>query len=604
MNTEIEPSTLSEIVDSHRSGELTPSQTIARTYARVRAYNDPALFITLRDESDARAEATLLHEKDAGDLPLYGVPVAIKDNIDVAGLPTTAACPAFAYEPKRDATVVARLRAAGAIVIGKTNLDQFATGLVGTRSPYGVPRNPLRDDLIPGGSSSGSAAAVAAGIVPVSLGTDTAGSGRVPAMLNNIVGLKPSLGLVSNAGIVPACRTLDCVSILSLTVADAWNVLRVVAGFDPSDPFSRNISIESPHASFRGVRLGVLSAKDRDFFGDTGTAQGYEIALARAQGLGAVLVDFDFAPFAEAARLLYEGPWVAERWSVIEELARREPDPIHPITRAIIEPGASLSAVETFRAFYRLAELRAKVQPIWRDIDALLLPTTPCVYDRMQVEADNIRLNSRLGTYTNFVNLLDLCGLAVPAVITAERKPYGVTFLAPSGRDGFLAGLGHAFEAASRLPLGAGRTFNRSQVLPAEPAAKGMGFIEVALFGAHMRGLPLNRDVVALGGTYLRTIDTAACYRCFLLPGAVPRPGVLRVDKGGAALEAEIWAMPPEGFGRFVASIPPPLGFGTINLADGSQVKGFLVEAAATAGARDISHFGGWRAFLAESAAA
>jgi allophanate hydrolase len=602
MTIDIEPVTLPEILDSHRSGASAPGQTIARTYARIRAYSDPALFITLRDEKDALAEAAALNGRNAHDLPLYGVPVAVKDNIDVAGLPTTAGCPAFAYHPKQDATVVARLRAAGAIVIGKTNLDQFATGLVGTRSPYGVPRNALRDDLIPGGSSSGSAAAVAAGLVPISLGTDTAGSGRVPAMLNNIVGLKPSLGLVSTAGLVPACRTLDCVSIFSLTVADAWSVLSVVAGFDPGDPFSRTIPLAAPEHSLSGAQIGILAPRDRDFFGDRETAQAYEIALARARDLGAVLTEFDFAPFAATARLLYEGPWVAERWSVIEDLARRDPDAIHPITRAIIEPGASLTAVETFRAFYRLAELRGRVQPLWSGIDALLLPTAPSVYECTEVAADNVRLNSRLGTYTNFVNLLDLCGLAIPALITADRKPYGVTFLAPSGRDGFLAGLAQAFEAASRLPLGAGRTPGAPSAL--RPPLLHPDMIEFALFGAHMRGLPLNRDVVALGGKFVRTVETIASYRCFLLPGVVPRPGVLRVDKSGTSIAAEIWAMPPDGFGRFVASIPPPLGFGTVTLSDGSQVKGFLVEAAATSGARDISHFGGWRAYLAESAAA
>jgi allophanate hydrolase len=603
MTIAIEPLTLAEILDWHRSGALTPRQTIARTYQRIRAYNDPALFITLRDEEDALAEAASLERNSARDLPLYGIPIAVKDNIDVAGMPTTAACPAFAYDAKQDATVIARLRAAGAIVIGKTNLDQFATGLVGTRSPYGVPRNALRDDLIPGGSSSGSAAAVAAGLVPLSLGTDTAGSGRVPAMFNNIVGLKPSLGLVSNAGVVPACRTLDCVSIFSLTVEDSWTVLRVIAGHDARDPFSRNIPLGTLEGSFNDARLGIPAAKDRDFFGDDDAAQAYDIALARARDLGAVLTEFDFAPFGETARLLYEGPWVAERWSVIEELARRDPDAIHPITRAIIAPGASRSAVETFRAFYRLEELRAQIRPLWSDLDALLLPTAPCLYTLAEVEADNVRLNSRLGTYTNFVNLLDLCGLTVPTLITADRKAYGVTFLAPSGRDGFLASLAHTHEAASRLPLGAGRTAPaRPSTLP--PAPRDANRIEVALFGAHMRGLPLNRDVVALGGKFVRPAETAATYRCFLLAGAIPRPGVLRVDKGGASIEAEIWAMPPDGFGRFVASIPPPLGFGTVILSDGSEVKGFLVEATATAGARDISHFGGWRAFLTESAAA
>lgn len=595
--------TLSEILEAHRSG-ATPADTIARTYQRIRAYADPALFITLRDEQDALAEAAALGER-ARDLPLYGVPVVVKDNIDVAGLPTTAGCPAFAYAPKQDATAVARLRAAGAIVIGKTNLDQFATGLVGTRSPYGVPRNALRHDLIPGGSSSGSTTAVAAGLVPISLGTDTAGSGRVPAMLNNIVGLKPSLGLVSSAGVVPACRTLDCVSIFSLTVEDAWTVLRVIVGFDPQDSFSRDIPLDAPRASLSGARVGILAAKDREFFGDEGAAAGYEAALVRARELGAELIEFDYTPFAETARLLYEGPWVAERWSVIENLARREPDAIYPITRSIIERGAAHSAVETFRAFYRLAELRAQVRPVWTGIDALLLPTAPRVYALAEVEADNVRLNSRLGTYTNFVNLLDLCAVAVPSALSADRKPFGVTFVAPCSRDGYIAGLAQAFEATSHLPLGASETRRSApRELAADAQPQPSDFIEVALFGAHMRGLPLNRDIVRLGGKFMRTIKTAPTYRCFLLPGAIARPGVLRVDKEGAAIEAEIWSMPPDAFGRLVASIPPPLGFGTILLADGSQVNGFLVEAIATIGARDITHFGGWRGFLAGNAAA
>jgi allophanate hydrolase len=597
------PITLTQILDAHRSGAA-PADTIARTYERIRAYHDPALFITLRDEQDAIAEAATLGER-ARDLPLYGVPVVVKDNIDVAGIPTTAGCPAFAYAPKQDATVVARLRAAGAVVIGKTNLDQFATGLVGTRSPYGVPRNPLRADLIPGGSSSGSATAVAAGLVPVSLGTDTAGSGRVPAMLNNIVGLKPSLGLVSTAGVVPACRTLDCVSIFSLTVEDAWTVLRVIAGFDPQDPFSRDIPLESPRASLSGARLGILADKDCAFFSDEDAAAAYEAALVRARKLGADLVEFDYTAFAATARLLYEGPWIAERFAVIEDLTRREPDSIHPVTRSIIEPGGSRSAVETFRAFYRLAELRAQVRPLWTALDALLLPTAPRVYTLAEVEVDNVRLNSRLGTHTNFVNLLDLCAIAVPSALGADRKPFGVSFVAPGGRDGYVAGLAEAFEAASHLPLGAGDELRSvREALRADAQPQPSDFIDVALFGAHMRGLPLNRDIVRLGGRFVRTIKTAPTYRCFLLPGAIARPGVLRVDKDGAAIEAEIWSMPPDAFGRLVASIPPPLGFGTILLADNSQVNGFLVEAIATVGARDITHFGGWRGFLAENAAA
>jgi allophanate hydrolase len=598
--------TVAAIVEAHRSGAASPEATIARTYARIRAHDDPAIFIALREEADALAEAKALAaertaDRTLADRPLFGVPVAVKDNIDVAGLPTTAACPAFAYTPKADATCVARLKRAGAIVIGKTNLDQFATGLVGVRTPYGIARNLFDPALIPGGSSSGSAIAVAAGLVPLALGTDTAGSGRVPAGLGNIVGLKPSLGLVSTAGVVPACRTLDCVSLLALTVDDAFAALAAIAGPDAADPYSRPRRLGAPGALPRGLRLGVPMPGQRLFFGDQAAAAAYDAALARLQRLGAVLVDFDIEPFYQAARLLYEGPWVAERYLATRALIASAPQAMHPVTRQIILAGTHRSAADTFAAFYELEELRRVRDHVFRSIDAMALPTVPTVYTVEQVLADPIALNSRLGTYTNFVNLLDLCALAVPAAMRADGTPFGVTLIAPAGCDAALASIGRAFHADTALPLGA--TGEAQPPLAALAPRAADGEIAFAVVGAHLSGMPLNRELTASGARFLEESATAADYRLFLLPGAPAKPGLLRVEGGGAAIAVEIWAMPADAFGRFVARVPPPLAIGTLTLADGRNVKGFLVEAAATAGARDISAFGGWRAFMAQAKA-
>src|SRR5262245_37239328 len=403
------------MVAAHRRSITTPRETVARSLVRLRVYDDRALFITLRDEAALFEEADRLAEQDGRDLPLYGVPVAVKDNIDVAGLPTTAACPAFAYTPKRDATVVARLRQAGAIVIGKTNLDQFATGLVGVRSPYGTPRNPFNAKLIPGGSSSGSAVAVAAGIVPLALGTDTAGSGRVPAGMTNIVGIKPSLGLLPTTGVVPACRSLDCVSVFALTTDDAFTALAAMAGPDEADPFARALPLGAIGEPGQVVRIGVPQPSERIFFGDRRAEAAFAAALARVAELGATIVEVDLTPFLDTARLLYDGPWLAERYAAVGEFITRHPQEIYPVTRDIILRGAGISAVDTFRAFYRLAELRAAVHTTMAEIDVLMVPTIPAAYTIDEVEADPIGLNSRLGTYTNFVNLLDLAGVAAPA---------------------------------------------------------------------------------------------------------------------------------------------------------------------------------------------
>jgi allophanate hydrolase len=461
--------TVAEIAQAYRTGAATPVGIVARSYARLSALADPAVFISLRDEKDALAEALALAANGDRDLPLYGIPVAIKDNIDVLGLRTTAACPDFAYYPAADAAAVARLRQAGAIVIGKTNLDQFATGLVGVRSPYGVPRNPLDAKLIPGGSSSGSAVAVAAGIVPAALGTDTAGSGRIPALFNNIVGLKPSLGLVSTTGVVPACRTLDCVSVLAHTTDDCWSVLTVIAGFDPEDPYSRRRQLHAPGRPLSGspgapsaVRLGAPPPDQRIFFGDPRAAADYAQALDRLARLGAQIVEVDMTPFYDTARQLYEGPWLAERYAAIRDFITASPQALHPVTRDIILAGAKPSAADAFAAFYQLEHTRRIAGRTFAEVDALALPTAPALCTVEQVLADPVALNARLGTYTNFVNLLDMCGLAVPAALHDSGPsgdggvtPFGITLLAPGGNDGLLAAIGRQFHADAAVPTGA-----------------------------------------------------------------------------------------------------------------------------------------------------
>jgi allophanate hydrolase len=447
--------TVVEILNAYRAGATKPADMVARSYARLRAHDDPAMFIALRDEKDVTLEAEALERDGNKTLPLYGIPVAVKDNIDAAGLPTTTACPAYSYRPHRDATAVAKLKAAGALVIGKTNLDQFATGLVGVRSPYGVPRNLFDPKLIPGGSSSGSGVAVGAGIVPLALGTDTAGSGRVPAAYNNIVGLKPTRGLVSCAGVVPACRTLDCVSVFALTVDDAMAALNVMAGTDDADPYSHPREIRTPELGPGGGKLGVPMPGQRLFFGDKSYEAAYVAALSQLTKLGAKIIEIDIEPFYAAARLLYEGPWVAERYLVAKAVIASAPEAVHPVTRQIILAGAHGTSAEAFEAFYQLEVLKRVRDHIFHGIDALVLPTTPTIYSVEQVLADPIHLNSRLGTYTNFVNLLDLCGLAVPASIGADGRPFGITFLGPAGDDAVLAAMGAEFHRAAALPYGA-----------------------------------------------------------------------------------------------------------------------------------------------------
>ncbi len=587
---------IDELHAAYRTG-LSPECLIEEVFDAIDAAADPGIFITLVKPAEARKAARALGPFDPVGKPLWGVPFAVKDNIDVEGMPTTAGCPDFAAVAKSTATVVQRLIDAGALLIGKTNLDQFATGLVGVRTPYPVPRNAIDPELVPGGSSSGSAVAVARGLVSFALGTDTAGSGRVPAVLNNIVGLKPSLGAISTCGVVPACRTLDCVSIFALTSRDAWCAYASAAAFDPIDPYSRTMPIGTP-ALPPALRIGVPDKSSLEFFEDKDAAGAWAAALEDLASLHFSTTRIDLAPFRATAELLYAGPWVAERYQAIRTFIEDTPHALDPVTRKIISGATDYSAADAFAGMYRLAELKRATAGIWNDIDVLAVPTIPTVYTLGDLDADPITPNSRLGTYTNFVNLLDLCALAVPGRFRKDGRPAGVTLIAPAGRDALLNGLGARLHECAGVDLGA-----TSHAIPvAEAGGTGVppGWIEIVLVGAHMSGLPLNHEVSALGGTFVRSARTAARYCLFALPGGPPRrPGMLRVSDGdGHRIEVEVWALPAEGFGRFVSAIPPPLCIGTVQLEDGTQPKGFLVEAQATEGAENISGHGGWRRYL------
>ncbi len=592
--------TIAALHEAYAAG-LAPGEVLTDLYRRLATVSDPGIFITLLPEDAAHAAARTLGDFDPGTKPLWGVPFAVKDNIDVAGLPTTAACPGFAYTPAETAFAVERLLDAGAILIGKTNLDQFATGLVGVRTPYPVPKNVFNPVYVPGGSSSGSALAVAHGLVTFALGTDTAGSGRVPAALNNIIGLKPSLGTVSSRGVVPACRTLDTISVFAGTVADAEAVYRFMAGHDPEDPWSRIGPVSMPSGGLPpGVRVGVPDASSRRFGGDRLSEAAFDASLG---DLAALIVEkpreVDMGPVFEVAALLYGGPWVAERYQAIRALIETTPELLHPITRQIIGGATAFSAADAFEGFYRLAELRRHAQAIWNSIDVLAVPTYPRPRTIADIAADPIGPNSELGIYTNFVNLLDLCALAVPGRFRADGLPSGITLIGPHGHDGLLAALGARLHAAGGANIGKSAvpvTASSDEIA----CAAAPGEIELVVVGAHLSGMPLNRELTSRNARFLRAVPTLPEYRLFALPGGPPfRPGLMRVAPGeGTAIVTEVWAISHEGFGSFVAGIPAPLGIGTTKLADGTTPKGFIVEAEGIKGARDISSFGGWRAYM------
>ncbi len=584
---------------AYRSGAATPLSVVQEVLARIAAAGDDAVWISRVAADRLLADAKALERRgDPETLPLYGLPFAVKDNIDAAGLPTTCACPEFTYAPASSAPAIERLIQAGALLVGKTNLDQFATGLVGTRSPYGVPRNPFDAAYIPGGSSSGSAVAVAAGHVAFAVGTDTAGSGRVPASFNNIVGLKPTRGLVSARGMVPACRSLDCVSVFALTAPDAAAVLEVMRGIDPQDGYSR-----SPPPGFACVGampprfvFGVPRREQREFFGDAEAENLYEAAIARLNSLGGDAVEIDFAPFVEAAALVYRGAWLAERLGAIDAATGGNHEMLLPVTRRIVEAGATVSGADVFGDLSRLAEIRGRTAGVWDAIDLLMVPTTGTIYRIAEIEADPVALNARLGRYTNFVNLLDLAAIAIPAGFRRNGLPFGTTLVAPAFHDPLLAAIGGALHQAAALPLGA--TGHALPKQPASPRPAAFPYVAIAVVGAHLSGQGLNHELVALGARLRQATRTAAEYRLYALPDG-KRPGLVRRPDGGVAIEVEIWDVPSNAIGFFVEGIAAPLGLGKIKLEDDSEVTGFLCEAHAVEGARDISEFGGWRGWVA-----
>jgi allophanate hydrolase len=597
---------IADLSAAYREARATPLATIEALLARIDRFADRAIWISRVPREQLLQQARALGALDPASLPLYGIPFAIKDNIDLAGIPTTAACPAFAYTPEQSAFVVERLIRAGAIPIGKTNLDQFATGLVGTRSPYGACRNSFDPAYISGGSSSGSAVAVALGLASFSLGTDTAGSGRVPAAFNNLIGFKPSCGRLSTRGVVPACRTLDVVSIFALSAHDAARVGRVAEGFDVAEPYSRQIPARTapaappaPASSGGTFRFGLPRSHQLEFFGNSDFARLFDDAIARLQGLGGQPVEIDLEPFIEAARLLYEGPWLAERFLVIESLLRSNPGAILPVTRGIIEGGSRVSGADTFRAQYRLQTLRRTCEQVWGQIDVLVTPTAGTTYRISEIEADPVRLNTNLGLYTNFANLLDLAAVSVPAGFAAGPRPFGISLVGPAWSDYEMLAL--AARVQRDAPTGQGAL---GLELPVESefawASASTDAVSLAVCGAHMEGLALNPELRRLGATLLERTRTAARYRLYALPGGPPhRPGLVRVERDGAAIEVELWSLSAAAFGSFVARIPAPLGVGKIELPDDRRVSGFLCESYAVKDAADITHHGGWRKYLA-----
>ncbi|MHB8247506.1 MAG: allophanate hydrolase [Acidithiobacillus sp.] len=584
------------LLSAYRSGRLTPTILVEQLLERSARHTDHAIWITPPQRERLLERARELEGRGMEGLPLYGVPFAIKDNIDLAGVPTTCACPDFAYTPKTSATVVQKLLDAGAIAMGKTNLDQFATGLNGTRSPYGACRNAFDPDYISGGSSAGSAVAVALGLASFSLGTDTAGSGRVPAAFNNLVGLKPSCGLLSTAGVVPACRSLDSVSIFALSAQDAQEVFAAVQGEDQSDPYSRT---PQPHGFDFGYaprfRFGVPADKDLNFFGDHEYAQMFDAAVARLESLGGERVELDFAPFLETARLLYGGPWVAERYQAIRSFIDANPDALFPVTRDITLGGAKPLAADAFAALYRLRELKRECDCIWPQVDCVITPTSGTIFTRAEALAEPVARNTDLGYYTNFMNLLDYAAVAVPAGFRADGLPFGVTLFAPAHQDVPLLHLAERWQLADPAPIGAMETM--PPPVKTGPAAVPSGQVRVAVVGAHLSGLPLNQQLTSRGARLISETSTAPCYRLYALADG-KRPGLIRVAHGGAAIDCELWELPAAAFGSLVAGIPAPLGIGTVELADGSAVSGFLCEGIGITNASDITRFGGWRAYL------
>ncbi|MCQ4324046.1 allophanate hydrolase [Stutzerimonas stutzeri] len=582
---------------AYAAGETTPRRLIVELRDKAAALNGEFnAFIHLLSAEELEPYLAALDGKSPAELPLYGIPFAIKDNIDLAGIPTTAACPAFAYTPDTSATIVDQLIALGAVPLGKTNLDQFATGLNGTRSPYGECRNSVHPDYPSGGSSAGSSLAVALGLASFALGTDTAGSGRVPAALNNLVGLKASKGLISTAGVVPACRTLDCVTFFTATAAEASQLLALTARLDPRDEYSRVNPLWNDGSAFGRIgsfRFGV--PKNLEFLGCAESPALFAATIEHLKALGGEPVEIDFSPFLEAARLLYEGPWVAERYSVAGELIERQPDAVLPVIKAVLEKAPGATAVELFRAQYRLQQLKAICDRIMAEVDCVLTPAYPRPVTLAELHAEPVKRNSDLGWYTNFMNMLDYAAVAVPASVMDNGLPWGVTLFGRVFTDQYLLSLAGALQRQTALKLIGGNALDTPA--PRNPARNDRARIVVC--GAHLDGLPLNGQLRQRGARLLEATRSAPDYQLYALAGGPPlRPGMVRVTEGGVAIEVEVWELPSAELGSFLTGIPAPLGLGKVQLEDGRWETGFICEPYGLEGAQDITGFGGWRAYL------
>lgn len=577
--------------EAYETGCLSVADVIAYVYDRIEAYKDPAVWINLYTRDEVLKQAESLGDKG---LPLFGIPFAIKDNIDSLGFDTTAACPAYTVTPAEDASVVKKLKEAGALLIGRTNMDQFATGLVGVRSPHGAPRCVFDEDYVSGGSSSGSAVAVAAGLVSFSLGTDTAGSGRVPASYNNIVGIKPTKGLISAAGVVPACRSLDCVSVFAGSCAEGDLVRSLLEGVDERDPWTR--PGVSAHLPLSKPVVGVLADDEKAFYGDSGAASIYEDVLTRAKDLGWELREFNFAPFREAAQLLYQGPWVAERQAAVGDFIASNKEKCDATVAEIISGAPALSARDAFEGIYKLQAFKATCDKEFEGLDFVLLPTTGTHYKVEDVLADPIKLNSTLGHYTNFFNLLDYAGVAIPAGFR-DGRPWGVTLAGPAFSDASLARLADMLHRTMKEGARVGNTDFEVSGDFVSPNPKGM--VELAVVGAHLRGMPLNFQLTDRGAELVEATKTAKDYKLFALKGSEPaKPGLAKVPGfDGDGIEIEIWRIGEKEFGSFTNEVPPPLAIGNLETQDGRIFKSFVCEGYALEDAEDITAFGGWRAY-------
>lgn len=590
---------INELLERYRQGTLTPEQVCREIKESISSHSDHNIWIHVLNDKELEIYFNNLKDKGPDDLPLYGIPFAIKDNIDLANVPTTAACKEYSYIPEQSAFVVKLLIDAGAIPIGKTNLDQFATGLVGTRSPYGAVKNAFNPDYISGGSSSGSSVAVALGQASFSLGTDTAGSGRVPAAFNNLVGLKPSKGRLSAQGVIPACRSLDCVSLFALNPDDAATIFNIVDKYDAEDSYARDKEDwnTDPVLLKTGLTIGVPANHDLAFFDNAEYEELFKTYIRSLTDQGYEIVEIDFSPFTEAARLLYEGPWIAERYAAIEKMIENDPGSLNEVIRSIISPAKTINAVDTFKSLYQLQDLKRQADNVMSNVDFIITPTAGTHYRIDEIEQEPVQYNSRLGYYTNFMNLLDYAALAIPAGFTQSGLPFGVTLFSNAFSDHDL--LTQAGKILSGKLERMGTSDFPWQEKQSNERQCEANTIDVAVCGAHLSGMPLNHQLTNNGAVLLKATRTAACYRFYALAGGPPyRPGLVRDDDKGESIEVEVWRMPVSNFGKFMLGIPSPLGIGKAQLEDGTEVNSFICEAFAIQDAEDITHLKSWRKFI------